>query len=493
MRVRIKPNDIDVPAGDPFRHDALGRKECVEILTRLMGSVEGPAVFGIDADWGNGKTTFLRMLHQHLADDRVPVVTFNAWESDYVSDPFTAIATEVTHALAERVGEADTDTKARIDKWFEHAEAVIRARAPAILRALASAVPLAGKAVGEIAAGFVESEVDERVSWYRSARKPVEGFRSALADIARSVSANREHPLLVLMIDELDRCRPSYAVELLEVAKHLFSVDGVVFVIAVNRAELAHSVRALYGAEFDARGYLGRFFDVDFRLPDPDRSRFIEQTIEAVGIGGYLDRTPDRNGAAELSTLASTLGAFFGETAASLRTVARAIHHLGVVYAALADNRWVLGAITAALIVLRTVDRDLYYRFVNGRASDTEVVDGVVELFGESVRARLGPAFTEFEAWVIVSQQERDRRHGYAAGASADTTLMRRYKEWGEEAEAGDERSPAGEGARGKEVLEWVHSFRRDALLNNRGINFEATVQRIELLSPELGGRRSDG
>ena len=49
------------------------------------------------------------------------------------------------------------------------------------------------------------------------------------------------------MVDELDRCRPSYAVELPEVVKHLFTVDGVVFVIAVNRAELTHSIRALYG------------------------------------------------------------------------------------------------------------------------------------------------------------------------------------------------------------------------------------------------------
>ena len=52
---------------------------------------------------------------------------------------------------------------------------------------------------------------------------------------------------LVIVIDELDRCRPSYAVELLEAAKHIFAVDHVVFVLAVNRSELAHSVRALYG------------------------------------------------------------------------------------------------------------------------------------------------------------------------------------------------------------------------------------------------------
>ena len=62
LRTRIKPNDIEVPADNPFKHDTLDRRESVEILVRLIGSVEGPTVFAIDADWGNGKTTFLRML-----------------------------------------------------------------------------------------------------------------------------------------------------------------------------------------------------------------------------------------------------------------------------------------------------------------------------------------------------------------------------------------------------------------------------------------------
>ncbi len=89
----------------------------------------------------------------------------------------------------------------------------------------------------------------------------------------------KERPLIV-MIDELDRCRPSYAIELLEVAKHLFSVDHIVFVLAVNRSELAHSIRALYGSDFDAEGYLRRFFDVDFRLPEPDRKSFIDAMMD---------------------------------------------------------------------------------------------------------------------------------------------------------------------------------------------------------------------
>ena len=101
----------------------------------------------------------------------------------------------------------------------------------------------------------------------------IEEFKEKLEDLARALNNrtaqadNGNHKPLVVMIDELDRCRPSYAVELLETAKHLFDVDRIVFVLAVNREQLAHAVCALYGADFNAEGYLRRFFDEDFRLP----------------------------------------------------------------------------------------------------------------------------------------------------------------------------------------------------------------------------------
>ena len=464
MRARIKPYDIEVPEDNPFQHDSLDRKESVEILARLIDSVEGPGVFGIDADWGNGKTTFLRMLHRHLANEGVPAVRFNAWESDYVSDPFTAIATELTDGLGEYADESDDKTRDKIDTGLKRAKAVIKSRGPAILRSLVAEVPVAGKALEEIVDGFADSYVDDRVSAYREARKSVEEFMGALEDMARVVSGDREHPLLVVMIDELDRCRPSYAVELLEVAKHLFSVDGVVFVVAVNRAELAHSIQALYGSGFDARGYLGRFFDVDFRLPDPDRSRFIKETIEAVGIRAYLGRTPDRTGSSELSTLESMLESFFGESVVSLRTAARAIHHLGVVYAALADKRLVLGTITAALVILRTLDRELYYRFVDGRASDDEVVDGVIERLGKNLRSQ-GREVTMFEAWVIASQMERDGGGGFELRDPADTPLLQRYSAMAAAAEGGPD-SPATEkkSTQGRFSGSWYDSQRLSVL-----------------------------
>ena len=72
--------------------------------------------------------------------------------------------------------------------------------------------------------------------------------------------------MLFILIDELDRCRPTYAIKLLERVKHMFETDQVVFVIATDTSQLKHSIRATYGGEFDAQTYLQRFFDRTFRF-----------------------------------------------------------------------------------------------------------------------------------------------------------------------------------------------------------------------------------
>ena len=135
---------------------------------------------------------------------------------------------------------------------------------------------LLGSGAGDLARDTLTSLADEQVSRYGEAKQAIREFRQTLGDIAVALSADRNGRPLVVVVDELDRCRPSYAIELLETAKHLFAVDRVVFVLAVNRAQLAESVRALYGSGFNSEGYLRRFFDLDFRLPEPNREAFID-------------------------------------------------------------------------------------------------------------------------------------------------------------------------------------------------------------------------
>ena len=82
---------------------------------------------------------------------------------------------------------------------------------------------------------------------------------------------------LVIFIDELDRCRPNFAIEMLERIKHYFDDDRIIFVASINREQLIHSISKYYGTNFDSTGYLDKFFDRNVYLPEID-TRFGEKS-----------------------------------------------------------------------------------------------------------------------------------------------------------------------------------------------------------------------
>ena len=492
MGIRVQPNEIDIPPKDPFRNDLLNRRESVEVLTTLIGSIEGPCVLGIDAAWGNGKTTFLGMLYQHLADEGFPVAKFNAWASDYSSDPFVALSAELTNAIRARVDESSS--KEMLEDAEKRTKDVLKHMVPGLLRSVLAQIPMLGPVATEAIDSVFASYSDAPLSAYKEAKGSVEAFQAFLGKMAKAVSKPPENRPLVLLIDELDRCRPPYAVELLEVAKHLFSVDGIIFVLAVNRGELAHSVRALYGGEFDALGYLGRFFDVEYRLPEPDRTDFIKAIIQSVGIPDYLERTEDKQAVHEFATLEPLFGRFFGDSSVSLRTVARAIHHLGLVFAALPDNLRILADMSAVLLILRTFDRNLYYRFVKGQVSDLDVVDSVYkQLETDAVQAQ-EIAVSMFEAWLILAHLACKQDDALITGNVVPTPLEARYRAEKEKVDVDPQGAPpqSPEARRAEEVIRMVNSVYSSSSYRRR-IPFKTIVQRIELISPEFGNTNSDG
>lgn len=130
MGFRIQPRRIDVPDDEPFRNDLLGRKELAEVLTHLVRSIEGPCVIAVDADWGTGKTTFLRLWSRHLCNEGISVVKFNAWETDFCRDPFVALSTELSESLRRSSDPTVTET---VERTMERAKEVVRASIPGVV------------------------------------------------------------------------------------------------------------------------------------------------------------------------------------------------------------------------------------------------------------------------------------------------------------------------------------------------------------------------
>lgn len=448
MKTRLQPIEVDVPECDPFQKDLLDRKNLATTLTQLVDAIEGPCVMAIDAPWGAGKTTFLKMWSQQLRNKGFPVADFNAWETDHAEDPFVALASEIKDRLKYF---DDESLKKRIEETAEAAKHVALRAIPGIIR-LVTAVVLDVSPITKEAGKLLASYAERRLDQYEKDQKSLDTFRGKLCEMACYLHRYRNHPL-VIIIDELDRCRPPYAIALLEIAKHLFGTDHVVFVLAVNRSQLAHSVCSLYGSDFDATGYLRRFFDIDFTLPEPDRMKFIQDLLQRVGVKDI------KNGNGQFVLLAKA----FGSSTLSLRQVNQAIHRIGLVARSLRTVRaWIT---TSAAVVIRTIDIDLYRRFSDGALSDLDLVN--------AIHQKVNIRHAQLEAIIIMAAKEIDCRNRNVVYEEANPTpLMAQYQE--QSKTSGHART----------VIDYLKDYEKADLfsMSRNGLGFVEAARRVDLL-----------
>lgn len=289
-----RPLPLEIPPDDPFGNDRLGYKETGLRVRRLITQIEGPFVLAVNADWGVGKTTFLRMLKAQLESEQIECLLFDAWENDFADSPLAALVSELSASVR-----AGVDTKNRLLEAGRKAAGLLSAKGAAKLTTIVLK-GIARKALGEktvdeaedlvkdiqdTAEAAIEHHIGDTLDKYKSEKESLKNFTNALrgfADEVRGPQGSVNRPPVVLFVDELDRCRPDYAVEVLEVAKHLFAVQGIAFVLAINAAQLANAIRALYGERFDAERYLRRFVDVQLDLPVPEIRKYAPVVLESL-------------------------------------------------------------------------------------------------------------------------------------------------------------------------------------------------------------------
>ena len=384
--------------------------------------------------------------------------------------PFIALSDAISQELAQF---QDGSFGSRIDDAAKHAIRAMRWVAPVVVKA-ATGVSID---IPHQPASYAE----KRLSGYRDALKALEDFSDKLREVASELAEAKTGLPLVVVIDELDRCRPSYAVELLEVAKHIFSADNIVFVLAVNRSQLSHSVRALYGIKFDAMGYLNRFFDIDFRLPEPPRRKYIQTALEVNAINSYFQNNIVQQRYSYHPPIQQLLEAFYGVPALSIRTIAQSIHRLGLVLASEQTYRpmFILSAVVA--LIMRTMDPELYQQFIKAEVDDTRIVDAIYE--NPEYRVVDWRSKAHFDAAIIVAAWEI--RHSYSPiDGITGSPLLDRYS-FAIELSAQEDRPLTEDERRAKEVIELVNVFSGNSFDGAR-LRFMGAVQRLELLSAEI-------
>ena len=246
----------------------LERNSVLRDFLYFLDAIHYSCTIAVDSPWGSGKTFFVKSAQLLLEgwNPNIPMdneidfcmplrqtflpIYYDAWANDNVDDPLQSlIYTIATNKSVEKK-----------NYFQEH---------PKFLE-IAAAVMDAVRGTGMKDLYDLKNYEDflEKVKAAKDIEKKIHDF---LQECLKGI-ANR----IVIFIDELDRCRPSFAVQLLERIKHYFHDKNVIFVFAINSAELVHTISAFYGENFDANRYLNRFFDFRLGLPQVDINNYLD-------------------------------------------------------------------------------------------------------------------------------------------------------------------------------------------------------------------------
>jgi hypothetical protein len=378
---------IEINPDNPFLNCKLGREKYAESLEGILRTFQNGCVLAIDNEWGAGKTTFIKMWQQRLKNKKYEALYFNCWENDFDSNPLIAILSELKNLPFN-------EDKEKIKKVIKKGYALTKSIIPIVIRAIIEKHASVDKLVSEIAESISKDAIelfDAEIEEFTSKKKGLFDFRKEL----ESFIAERNSKLpLVFFIDELDRCKPSYAVEVLEHIKHFFSVNGVIFILSIDKTQLCHSIRGYYGSDrIDAENYLKRFIDIEFNIPRPNSGNFCTFLSDKYKLDDFFnisERTSNTEFRYEKTDLVNISSAIFDIENLSLRKQEKLFLHTKIVLSQLTKNEYALPTLLFCLIYLKHHNQ-FFYSQIKERLINPILFFEEFEKFCENYNLKIKP------------------------------------------------------------------------------------------------------
>ncbi len=377
MRLFPPPLDIGETEGFTPEKDIFGRKSIGQGLTNLISTVSDPLVIAVDGQWGSGKTTFLKMWAGELRKAGFAVVYLDAFENDYTEDAFTALSSEII-ALAQAKHKENTPAATTFVRKAVGAGKVLLRSGLGLGVKLATIGALdttdfdkvadeAAKETGEL----FDKYVGELLTKQREQKEAIQSFREALAQLPALLTATPQAESstvskpLIIIVDELDRCRPLFALQVLERMKHFFAAPGVHFVLGTYLAQLRNSVMVAYGSNIDAETYLQKFIQLTVHLGHDSSYRYQRPAIRYIEhLKEIMQFKSDDSHIVELAT------DYFEHVSESRGLSLRQIEHifssLAIVLASKSKSSYFPHVIVAGLCALKILEPDLYVKAKKG-------------------------------------------------------------------------------------------------------------------------------
>jgi len=375
--INIIPPPVDVPDGAGFSNeiDILKRKTFGEALTRLVQAIPDGGVVALDSPWGEGKTTFVKMWRGYLHQQNIKSIYFDAFEHDYSDDPFICLSAELL-TFFESVGAEEQTLK---DKMASVGKGVLKAGLNLGLKVLTlnavdgTALENVGADIAQELSTITDKQILDRIQTQKNLKQNIQDFRDRLVQVVQDHAGGT----LVFVIDELDRCRPDFAVAMIEQVKHLFAARGVVFVLVLNSKQMQEYVRGVYGVSIkDAERYLQKFINIWASLP-PKEGRGEAPEYRAV-IRNFVGRTGLReSGVHEVDVIEKHLNDLANRYSLSLRDIEKTITYVAMLYAVLGDRSHKETRSIALLAVMKVIRPKLFNGLMQGEINSDQALKGM--------------------------------------------------------------------------------------------------------------------
>lgn len=256
--------------------DTIDRRSDVFRFVEVLDTIDDSFSIALDGDWGSGKTFFVKQskmvieahnnyiktdcienkekissLYTDFCRDNASklkpqvCVYYDAWQNDNDDDPILSLVYTILNSV-------DSDYNFKKSSFLKCAASIMEF--------------FTGKDWNKIIDNLKGDDPLESIKSNKSIETLIKDFFNELLP--------EKGERLIIFIDELDRCKPTYAVHLLERIKHYFENERITFVFSVNLNELQHTIRKYYGSDFNASKYLDRFFDLRIGLPTPNLQKF---------------------------------------------------------------------------------------------------------------------------------------------------------------------------------------------------------------------------
>jgi hypothetical protein len=365
--MKVKPDDYTIPE-DPFFDDLLNHKQVILNLIQLLDNSENSFVLSLNAPWGTGKTTFVKRWEQYLAKEKRFSFYYNAWENDYTKDAFASISTEFQKVISKSPGFKANDL---IENLKTNTVKLIKIGLPFAARVATGGLVNSdelGKAISE----FTEKAVSEKIKEFETAKEDLKIFKESLQAAILALYEKDQFKPVYIFIDELDRCRPTFAIEILETVKHFFNIPGLVVVLSIDKIQLSESMKAVYGSGFDSQNYLKRFIDLEYKLSVKSYEAIVNMYFQRFEIANIFRVNGSGSETFDERLLRETMILIFSVYQSTLRDIEKIFTIVSIMLKFSKGTEFVFPVIIAYISFLRFTDNEKFIDLLKKQIIDAD-------------------------------------------------------------------------------------------------------------------------